>query len=220
MTTALSLDGPRIAPASGGAAQALVILLHGLGADGNDLIGLAPQLAQVLPDAAFVSPHAPFPCDMAPFGRQWFSLQNRNPESILAGARLAAPILDDFIDTELKSHGLGIERLALVGFSQGTMMALFVALRRPAPCAAVLGYSGLLVGAETLAEEIVSRPPVRLIHGEADEVVPYQAMPVAVAQLEALDVPVTGHRRPALGHGIDPEGLRLGSEFLVEKLGA
>ena len=119
MTTSFDFDGPRFGPASGRAAQQLVVLLHGLGADGNDLISLAPYFAQVLPDAAFVSPHAPFPCDMAPMGRQWFSLQQRTPEAMLGGVRMSAPVLDAFLDAELERHGLTPERLALVGFSQG-----------------------------------------------------------------------------------------------------
>ncbi len=220
MTTSFELDGPRHGPASGAKAESLIILLHGVGADGDDLIGLAPQLAQVLPGAAFVSPHAPFPCDMAPFGHQWFSLQDRSPAAILAGVRATAPILDGFLDAELARHGLGDDRLALLGFSQGTMMSLYVALRRAEPCAGVVGYSGALVGAGDLADEVTSRPPVLLIHGEADEVVPFQALPAAVAALEACDVPVTGERRPGLGHGIDQEGLLHGVRFLVEKLGA
>jgi phospholipase/carboxylesterase len=218
MTATFDLDGPRAGPAGGGPADALVVLLHGLGADGNDLIGLAPQLGQVLPGAAFASPHAPFPCDMAPYGRQWFSLQDRAPAALLAGVRMAAPILDGFIDGELARLGLGDERLALVGFSQGTMMALFVAPRRAKACAAVLGYSGALVGPELLAEEIASRPPVQLVHGAADEVVPFQAMAAAVAALEANGVAVRSAARPGLGHGIDPEGLALGARFLIDAL--
>ena len=220
MTETFDLDGPRVAPALGGGADALVILLHGLGADGNDLIGLAPQLAQVLPGAAFVSPHAPFPCDMAPFGRQWFSLQDRTPSAMESGIRMAAPILIGFIDAELARHGLDDARLALIGFSQGTMMSLYVGLRRAKPCAALLGYSGALLGAGQLATEIAARPPVLLIHGEADEIVPVQALPAAVQALEANGVPVTWQRRPGLGHGIDPEGLAMGTRFLAEHLAA
>jgi len=218
MSPSFELDGPRAGPAGGGPADSLVVLLHGLGADGNDLIGLAPQLGQVLPGAAFVSPHAPFPCDMAPYGRQWFSLQDTSPAALESGVRMAAPILDGFLDGELERHGLGDERLALVSFSQGTMMSLFVALRRARPCAGVLGYSGALIGAEGPAEEIKSKPPVLLIHGQADEVVPFRAMPVAVAALEANGVPVQSEGRPGLGHGIDPEGLSLGARFLMQIL--
>ena len=216
---AFELDGPRHDPASGGPARQLIILLHGLGADGNDLIGLAPQLGQILPDAAFVSPHAPFPCDMAPFGHQWFSLQDLRPEAVLSGVQTAAPALNDFIDRELERHGLDDGQLALFGFSQGTMMALYVSLRRAKPCAAVVGFSGVLIGGEELAEEIVSRPPVLLVHGDADEVVPVQALPAAVAALEANKVPVTSQVRPGLGHGIDPTGLGLAVGALQSAFG-
>lgn len=213
------LDGPRFGPASGSTARQLVVLLHGLGADGNDLIGLAPHLAQRLPDATFVSPHAPFPCDMAPFGRQWFSLQDRTPAALDAGVRLAAPILDGFLDDELKRHGLSDDRLALLGFSQGTMTALFTGLRRTAPCAQIVGFSGVLIGSEHLADEIRSRPPVLLVHGEVDEVVPFSALAAAEATLAANQVPVEAHGRPGLGHGIDEVGLRLATTALEKAFG-
>lgn len=218
VTGLMELDGPRHGAAPG-QARTLVVLLHGLGADGQDLISLAPLFGQGLPDAAFVSPHAPFPCDMAPYGRQWFSLQNRNPEALLGGVRLAAPVLGAFLDAELERHGLGDDRLALVGFSQGTMMALFVALRRARPCAALVGYSGALIGGEALPEEIASRPPVLLVHGAADEIVPVQALPAALAVLKANRVPVETETRPGLGHGIDDRGLQLGLAFLSRHLG-
>ena len=214
-----TLDGPSLAPISGGPPRHLVVLLHGVGADGNDLIGLAPHFAQALPEAFFVSPNAPFAYDMAPFGRQWFSLRDVGPEARLAGALAAAPILEAFIDAQLTHHGLGVDCLALVGFSQGTMMALQVGLRRRHPVAGILGYSGLLVGESNLADEIASRPPVRLIHGADDELIPAHTMSAAVAALESLDVPVDSHLCPGLGHGIDENGLRLGSDFLTRVLG-
>src|SRR5258708_8627469 len=127
------LDGPLLAPATGGKAKHLVILLHRLGSDGNDLIGLAPHWAPTLPDVAFASPNAPFPCDMAPYGYQWFSFLDRSAPRILAGVQAAAPVLQSFIDQELERLGLEEKDLALVGFSQGTMMALYVALRRAKP---------------------------------------------------------------------------------------
>ncbi len=218
MTDLLDLDGPRHGAAPG-QAESLVVLLHGLGADGNDLISLAPILARTLPRAAFVSPHAPFPCDMAPHGRQWFSLQDRDQAAILGGVRLAAPILEAFLDRELAHLGLGDDKLALVGFSQGTMLALHVALRRTRACAALLGYSGALIGADVLPEEIRARPPVLLVHGDADEVVPVEALPAAVAVLEVNRVPVAAELRRGLGHGIDERGLELGIEFLGRHLG-
>jgi phospholipase/carboxylesterase len=213
-----SLDGPSRKPASGGKPRQLVLLLHGLGADGNDLIGLAPYWAPLLPDAEFVAPHAPFPCDMAPFGRQWFSLQDRSPATILAGVRAAAPILDAFLDQALASRGLDESQLALVGFSQGTMMSLYVGLRRAKTPAGILGYSGALVGGESLAPEIRARPPVLLVHGDADEVVPPQALPMAVQTLKAARVPVDSLICPGLGHSIDEAGLRRGGQFLSDTL--
>jgi phospholipase/carboxylesterase len=209
-----TLSGPIRKPQSGGKPRQLVVLLHGLGADGNDLIGLAPYWAPLLPDAEFLSPDAPFPCDMGPFGRQWFSLQDRSPETILAGVRAAAPILDASLDAALAERGLDGSKLALVGFSQGTMMSLYVGLRRdPAP-ACIVGYSGALVGADTLAAEIRGRPPVLLVHGDADEIVPPQMLPLAQRGLAAAGVPVEVLVCPGLGHGIDEEGLKRGGEFL------
>lgn len=220
MNIGIDLEGPRFGPAQAadGRPTELVILLHGLGADGNDLISLAPAFAQVLPGAAFVAPHAPFPCDMAPVGRQWFSFQDREPEAVLGGVRAAAPHLGAFIDAELERAGLPDERLALIGFSQGTMMALHVALRRARACAAVIGYSGALVGPELLAGEIESRPPVLLVHGDADEVVPFSSMAAAQQALRENGLSVHSEVRPGLGHGIDETGLQLGAAMLRQTL--
>ena len=220
MNIGFDLDGPRFGPAQAadGRPKELVILLHGLGADGNDLISLAPLFAQVLPGAAFVAPNAPFPCDMAPFGRQWFSFQDRAPEAVLAGVRAAAPHLGAFIDTELERAGLPDERLALIGFSQGTMMALHVALRRAQACAAVIGYSGALVAPQLLAEEVRSRPPILLTHGDADEIVPFSSMAAAEQALRENGMLVHSEPRPGLGHGIDETGLQLGAAMLQQTL--
>ncbi len=217
MAAATDLDGPAVAPASGNAPKALVVLLHGVGADGNDLIGLAHEWAPMLPDAAFLSPHAPFPYDMAPMGRQWFSLQERTAAAIMAGIQSAEPVLNRFLDRQLAEHGLTDDRLALVGFSQGTMMALFTAPQRPQPCAAVVGYSGALFAARPL-ETAPSKPPVLLVHGDADEVVPVQATINAGSALAAAGFEVQSEIRPGLPHGIDPAGLRLGGEFLARHL--
>jgi phospholipase/carboxylesterase len=212
------LSGPSQRPASGGKPRQLVILLHGLGADGNDLIGLAPYWAKLLPDAEFLAPNAPFPCDMAPFGYQWFSFQSRELDAIEAGVRAAAPPLDVYIDEALAARGLSERELALVGFSQGTMMALHVGLRRADPVAGIVGYSGALIGGAALPGEIRSRPPVLLIHGEADEIVPVGAMSMAERTLKAAGISVATLSRPGLPHSIDEEGLRRGGAFLREKL--
>jgi len=219
MATIMDLEGPEFAPASGGQPKKIVLLLHGLGADGDDLIGLAPHIAPALPDAVFVSPHAPFPCDMAPYGRQWFSLQERTPAAILAGVQAARPILDAFIDKLLRRFALTDADLALVGFSQGTMMSLFTAPRRDRPVAGVLGYSGALAGAELLAAEAKAKPPVMLIHGDSDEIVPAQASQAAKAALASAGFDVDLHIRPGLPHSIDEQGLILGVNFLRKVLG-
>jgi phospholipase/carboxylesterase len=212
------LSGPSRPPASGGKPRRLVILLHGLGADGNDLIGLAPYWARLLPDAEFLSPNAPFPCDMAPYGYQWFSSQDRSPEAALGGVRAAAPILDAFIEEALEERGLGSGELALVGFSQGTMMSLFVGLRRAEPVAGIVGFSGRLLAPELLASELRSRPPILLVHGTEDPLVPYSSLAAAETTLKAAGVPVETVTSVGIGHSIDDQGLRRGGQFLKKVL--
>jgi phospholipase/carboxylesterase len=233
----MNLDGPRVGPAAGGPARELVVLLHGYGADGSDLIGLAPHWQRVLPHAAFVSPHAPesiagFPAQAG--GRQWFSLSSYDPgmlrrdpahasgvyREMLDGANRAAPALQKFLDDELARCRLAPERLALVGFSQGTMMALHVGLRRRAGPAAIVGFSGALLGVDRLPAEITSRPPVLLVHGDADEVIPVQALFAAAQGLGAAGVVAEWHVASGLGHGIDPDGLALAGRFLANSLAA
>lgn len=219
MSAFFELDGPRYGPASGGAPKQLVILLHGLGADGQDLIGLAPHWGNALPDAAFASPNAPFPCDMGPNGYQWFSVQERTPETLLAGVRAAAPVLDAFIDAELERTGLSEDKLALVGFSQGTMMSLFVGPRRERRLAGILGFSGRLIAPELLAGEIRSKPPVMLAHGTMDELVPFDSMAAAEEGLKTAGIEVETLACPGIGHGIDQNGVVRGAEFLQRVLG-
>ena len=213
------LDGPRLEPGSGPARQ-LVVFLHGYGADGNDLIEIGRAWQGLLPGTAFVSPHAPRPCGQAPVGREWFPLTFRNSEERWTGVNQAAPILESFLDTELKLRNLPPSALALVGFSQGTMMSLHVGLRRAVAPAAIVGYSGMLVmpdnvEADAFAAEIRSRPPVLLIHGDADQLIPVQALFHAAQGLATLDVPAEWHISAGIGHGIDQEGLRQGGEFLA-----
>lgn len=210
------LDGPRIRPASGGTAKQLVVFLHGYGADGNDLIALGQHWRQLLPDAAFLSPHAPEVCGANPFGgRQWFELTSRDPAERWRGVQAAAPLLNTFLDSQLAAFGLNDSALALVGFSQGAMMGLHVGLRRLRPAAAVVSFSGMLIEPGRLGGDIASRPPVLLVHGDADEVVPVSSLNDARVALAAAKVAIEWHIRPGLGHGIDNEGLDLGGRFLV-----
>lgn len=205
----IHLQGPELAPKSG-IVKRLVILLHGVGADGNDLIGLAPLMKDALPDTHFISPDGPFPCDMAPYGRQWFSLLDRSFAAMLAGVQSAAPIVDAFIDEQRDRFKLEDKDVALVGFSQGTMTSLYVAPRRAKALAGVVGFSGALLG----DVEANSKPPVCLIHGEDDMVVPYAAMAHAEAALVKAGIRTEAHARPHLPHSIDPDGLDIANRFL------
>ena len=215
-----TLDGPRIEPRSGNARQ-LVVFLHGYGADGNDLIALGQEWQPLLPDAAFVSPNAPELCTGAPMGRQWFALTMRDLGERWRGVNKTAPLLDAFLDAELARRSLPGSALALVGFSQGTMMALHVGLRRALSPTAIVGYSGLYVtpegkdGPARAQAEIRSRPPVLLVHGDRDDLIPPQALFISANALAAAEVPVEWHLSPGLGHGIDGEGLRHGGHFLA-----
>jgi len=215
------LDGPRLEP-RGGDAKRLVVFLHGYGADGNDLIDLGRAWQEILPNTAFVSPHAPEPCGQAPVGRQWFPLTFRDPDERWVGVNKAGPALDAFLDSELERYKLPPSALALVGFSQGTMMALHVGLRRAVPPAAIVGYSGMLVmpnkpEPEAFTASIKARPPVLLVHGSEDELIPAQALFHATQTLAALEVPAEWHISHGVGHGIDAEGLRHGGEFLARQ---
>ena len=208
------LDGPRLWPQDGGSAKKLIVLLHGVGADGRDLIEIGRAFAPVFPDAAFVAPNAPDPCDWDAAHYQWFRLTVRDPHEYWQGAAAAAPALDEFLDAELARHSLTDADLALVGFSQGTMMALQVGPRRKRPMAAILGYSGRIAGPERLAEETRSRSPVLLVHGALDDVIPIAAMSETASALRSAGFSVETVERPGLSHGIDPVGLRIGAGFL------
>lgn len=220
MTDYPRLDGPRLAPASGGKPRQLVVFLHGYGADGNDLIGLGRELAHLLPDAAFVSPHAPEPCADNPFGgRQWFRLTFRDMEERWHGAVKAAPILNAFLEAELERMGLDDSNLALVGFSQGAMMALHTGLRRPRPMAGIVSFSGMLPGPEHLLGDIACRPRILLVHGDCDEVIPVDGLWQARDVIGAAGIAVEWHVRPGLGHGIDGDGLLIAGQFLRNAFG-
>jgi len=207
------LDGPRLSPA-GGRASALVVLLHGYGANGDDLIALAQAWQPRLPEVAFVAPNAPQAIPGMYGALQWFALTLRDPNEYWRGVVAARPGLDRFLDSELARLGLPPERLALVGFSQGTMLALHVGLRRAQPPAAVVAYSGLLAGPEHLPE-ITAKPPLLLVHGEADDLIPVEALHLAREALAAAGLRLEWHIRPQLGHGIDAAGQHLAAHFLA-----
>lgn len=210
----MSLKAYTHPPKSGAKPKSIVILLHGLGANGRDLIDLARYWEESLPDTVFVSPDAPFLCDMAPVGFQWFSLQDWNLETMLEGAKTAEPILNDFISKMLEHYDLPDEKLALVGFSQGTMMSLYAGPRRAKRIAGVLGYSGALIGGEGLSDAAIHKIPVRLVHGDIDFVVPVQAYQMAKATLESAGFEVSGGITRGLAHSIDEDGIVSGGEFL------
>jgi phospholipase/carboxylesterase len=225
----VALDGPRIA-SSGGRAGALVVFLHGYGADGADLIDLGRQWRTLMPEAAFVSPHAPERCPGAPMGRQWFPLSNRPPDDPAGaderwnGVVKARVSLDPFLDGELQRLGIEDSKLALVGFSQGAMMAMHVGLRRRRAPAAIVSYSGVLVGPERLKEATArdpqsGPPPVLLIHGDQDPLIPFEAMFVAAEALAQAQIPAQWHMSFGVGHGIDAGGLHHGGQFLAQAFG-
>jgi phospholipase/carboxylesterase len=205
-----TLEAIHWGPASKGTPRQLVVLSHGLGADAYDLIDLAPSWQHACPDALFASVHAPFQHDSG-FGRQWWSVADRSPPVMEAGARTAAAYLHGFIDAELSRLGLPAEAYAMMGFSQGAMISLFTGLRRTVAPRAILAFSGALIAPETLQAEMKNRAPVLLVHGEADEAVPVSRSHDAEAALVAAGVPVVAHYVPRLGHGIDDTGISLGA---------
>jgi len=207
------INGASLQPRSGGKPKQIVLLLHGFGSNGQDMIGLARTWQQALPDALFVAPHAP-QRSIAGIGYQWWPLSDISPRALALGAASAAPAIEAFIDRKLDQYALTDADLAIVGFSQGTMMALYVGLRRKQRVAAIVGYSGMLTGGAELKNEIQSRPPVLLVHGSHDAIVPVAALHTAEAELRRLEVEVTTHISNGIDHTVDPVGLRLGCEFL------
>lgn len=217
------LDGPRL-DAKHGRADALVVLVHGYGANGEDLIALGEAWRDLLPGTAFAAPDGPEPLPHAAMGGfQWFDLTFRDPDELWKGCLRAGPLLDQFIDEELLRLGLSGDRLALVGFSQGTMLALHTGLRRATSPAAILGYSGVIAGPEHLEADRAGhapgdQPPVLLVHGEMDNVIPVDALAFSTHALAEAGIASSWHRSPGLGHGIDEEGLALGGRFLLTSL--
>jgi phospholipase/carboxylesterase len=213
-------NGASLQPRSGNPPKQIVLLLHGFGSSGTDMISLAPHWQDALPDALFLAPHAPQRCSMAASGYQWWGLSGFAPSALAAGAASAAPAIDAFVDRKLKQYGLSEAELALVGFSQGTMMALHIGLRRKRPVAAVVGYSGMLTATADIADSDFSKPPVMLVHGTADPVVPIAALHMAESDLKRLGVQVTTHMAHGTPHSVDPVGLQLGRDFAAKAFGS
>jgi phospholipase/carboxylesterase len=214
-----SLTGPS-RPAASGTADSLVVFLHGYGADGADLIGLAEPLAPHLPNTRFFAPNAPQRCVNNPFGYQWFPIPwlDGTPEAVARGqAQAAFAALDGWLDEVAAETPAA--RTVLFGFSQGTMMALHVGLRRREPFAGIVGFSGRLLEPELLPGEIASRPPVLLVHGDADPMVPFASLAEAERGLAAAGVEVATHVSRGVGHGIAPDGLALALQFTRARLG-
>lgn len=216
------LEFQRVEAASG-TTETVVIFLHGYGADGADLLGLSGPLAPHMPNTTFIAPNAPEKCVANPFGYQWFPIpwmDGSSPEEAEAGMKRTAADLNQFIDKVLEEEGVTPEKLAIFGFSQGTMMALHVLPRREAAVGGVVGFSGRLMDPESLADEIKSKPPILLVHGDQDDVVPPASLDQASRALAAAEFEVYAHMSPGMAHGIAPDGLEFALQFLKEKLDA
>lgn len=218
----MNINGPSISPINGNDPKQLVIFCHGYGADGNDLIGLANYFQQALPDAYFVSPNAPEKCPMNPMGYQWFDFSSNDPELIWNKVNEAGNILNNFIDLKLKELNLEDKDLSLVGFSQGTMMSLHVGLRRINSLSSIVGFSGRLIREDTLKSELKSKPPIYLIHGDQDPMVPFQDTLNAEKILKDHNIDIQTHISKNTQHSIAQDGLEiaikfLSTNFLVEK---
>ncbi len=211
------LEGPELAPLSGNAKQ-LIILMHGLGSNGSDLIELAPIMQTMLPDAHFISPNGVEPYDMAPFGYQWSSLQDRTPEILYAELERVRPRIRNYIISKLDQFKLLPQNLALVGFSQGTFTALHVALRLEEEIGCIVGFSGGVIAPEMLGREILSKPPICLVHGVEDDVVDISLMYSTETLLKELGVPVQSHTIPNLQHSIDSNALTIAINFIKDNL--
>lgn len=210
-----TFSGPHLAPAAGGTPHSLVVLFHGYGADGDDLLFLGDTWASVLPNTLFVAPHGPMLCEENPSGKQWFGLRDFDPQRMLKEIQTITPALNRYLDELLKVYELPPEKLALVGFSQGAMLALHIALNR-LQCGGVVAYSGAFLDDPLTLK--VARPPILLIHGTEDDVLPSTFSQKAESHLKTLGVPVTLSLLPNLAHSIDGRGLGMGGAFLKDHL--
>ena len=216
------LQSERREPVSG-TTKSIVVFLHGYGANGADLLGLADPLGQHMPDTLFVAPDAPESIPGMPFGLQWFPIpwiDGSSEEEAERGLMAAAEDLNAYLDALMVDEDVLPEQVVLFGFSQGTMMALHVAPRREDEIAGIVAFSGRLLSPELLMDETVSRPPVLLVHGDADDVVPPQSLPQAAEALqEAGWQDVYAHIMKGTAHGIAPDGLQVALAFMTDKLG-
>lgn len=212
------LEGPR-ADAQSGKKDSLVILLHGYGADGNDLFGIAQALAPHLPNTAFRSPDAPERCTTNPMGYQWFPiswLDGSSEQEMSEGAERAKKTLHAYLDEAMAEEGMTPDRTIIIGFSQGTMMSLDVTMRRDKPFAGLVGFSGRLIESDA---PMTCKTPVLLVHGDQDPMVPVDSIHEAREALGKVDVPVLWHISEGVGHGIAPDGLGLALKFIQDRLG-
>ncbi len=208
--------------AASGKGTSLVVFLHGYGANAQDLLGLADPLAPHMPDTVFVAPDAPEQCAGSPMGYQWFPIpwiDGSSEEDSAAGMERAVGDLNAYLDTVMQEEGISADKTILFGFSQGTMMALYVAPRRAQAVAGVVGFSGRLMSPELLEDEAVVKPPVLLVHGDQDDVVPPTSLPEAADALTAAGFEVYAHVMKGTAHGIAPDGLSVAAAFMREKLG-
>lgn len=207
--------------AKSGRADSMVVFIHGYGADGHDLIGLADPMAEHLPNSAFVSPHAPNMCSMNPMGKEWFPIPmiDMTSEDFAREVMLKSVMqFQGWLDTQMVTEGVTPERVVLVGFSQGTMLSLHVGPRRADQLAGIVGFSGRLLEPDTLAAEMLTKPPVLLVHGDMDMVVPPTDMPKAAEALTAVGIDVNTHVSTGMAHGIAPDGLGLAVHFIQSQL--
>jgi phospholipase/carboxylesterase len=211
------LSGPMLPPASGGAPKQAVVLLHGYGSDGNDLIGLAPHWQAMLPDAVFISPNAPEPCRQFAFGFQWFdvSFDGDRLAKRQEGVVQARPVLLEFLDDLWSQSGIGPENTILAGFSQGAMMALHTGLSLDQPLMGIIAFSGAFLPPDGFGTAPLAKPPVCLVHGDMDDVVDPEHSADADVALRLAGNDVSYHVSPGVGHGIAPDGLAFAGAFIA-----
>ncbi|MFN7038244.1 MAG: alpha/beta hydrolase [Alphaproteobacteria bacterium] len=207
------LKGQEIIPFSKNKPKQLVIFLHGYGSNGADLISLAREFSQTLPDAQFISTNAPFTCEESVFGFQWFSLKYRDEDYLFSGLEKASILLNEFIDQQLERFSFTEDNLILIGFSQGTMMALHVGPRRNKACK-IIGYSGILIKGQKLLTEAKSKPKILMIHGKLDYVLEHKYFESSILALKNLSFPVDAYSYNDLGHTIDYRGIAVAQDFL------